>query len=198
MLSFDTAGTTLLASSVRGVQWLVALEFGTGTVRYTTHAVDITSGGYTWAGYGGLVSVDTVREAEDGAAPDVVLGLSIVSVSMLAAATGSVANYRNKPASLYLQGIGETYQPVGAPVLRWKGYMNKVRIKRQTSKDGSSMGTIEMVCSKAGANRSRAASGLRLSHQQQVQRFPGDLGLEYVQKLLEQPAQWLSKRFQER
>lgn len=198
MLTLDTSAQSQIEANVRGVQWLVALDFTSGLVRYTTNAVDITSGGNTWSGFGSLVSVDGVRESEDGAPGDITLGLSLVSTAMLAAAIGNVENYRNRSARLYLQLIGPDFQPVGAAVARWAGYMSKVRIRRSASKDGSSNGKIEMICTRAGANRSRAATGLRHTHAQHVVRFPGDNGFEYVQTLVEKPAVWLTKRFQQR
>jgi len=198
MLTLDSSAQAQIEASVRGVQWLVALDFASGMVRYTTNSVDITSGGYTWLGFGSLVAVDGVRESEDGAPGDVTLGLSLVSTAMLAAAIGNVENYRNRAARLSLQLIGSDFQPVGAPVARWAGYMNKVRIKRNTSKDGGSSGSIQMVCSRANANRSRAATGLRHTHAQHVERFAGDNGFGYIQTLIEKPAVWLTKRFQQR
>lgn len=198
MLALDSSAQAQIEANVRGVQWLVALDFGSGMVRYTTNAVDITSGGHDWLGFGQLVTVAGVRESEDGNPGDVTLGLSLVSTAMLAATIGNVENYRNRSARLYLQLIGENYQPVGAAVARWAGYMNKVRVKRSASKDGGSSGAIEMVCSRAGANRSRAATGLRHTHAQHIVRFPGDNGFEYIQTLIEKPAVWLSKRFQQR
>ena len=198
MLILDTAAQTQINAAVRGVQWLVALDFASGMVRYTTNAVDITSGGYTWAGYGSLVGVDGVRESEDGAPGDITLGLALVSTAMLASVIGNVENYRNRPARLWLQLIGENFEPVGAPVARWAGYMNKVRVQRTTSKEGSSSGSIQMLCSRAGANRSRAGTGLRHTHAKHVVRYPGDNGFEYIQTLIEKPAVWLTKRFQQR
>jgi len=198
MLTLDSSAQTQITANVRGVQWLVALDFASGMVRYTTNAVDIPSGGYTWQGFGSVVSVDGVRESEDGASGDVTLGLALTSTAMLAAAIGNVENYRNRSARLYLQLIGPDFQPVGAAVARWAGYMSKVRIRRSTSKDGSSTGKIEMICTRAGANRSRAATGLRHTHAQHILRFPGDNGFEYQQTLIEKPAVWLTKRFQQK
>lgn len=198
MLTFDASALAQVAAPVRGAQWLVELEFASGTVRYTTNAVDILSGGHTWQGFGALVSVGGVRETEDGSSGSVTLGLSIVSAGMIAAASGNIDNYRAKPARLYLQLIGETYQAVGAPTARWSGYMDKVRINRKPSQDGTGTGSIEMVCSRANANRSRTATGLRHTHAQHIRRFPGDNGFEYIATLIETPAVWLSKKFQER
>jgi len=198
MLTLDSSAQAQIEANVRGVQWLVSLDFAGGLVRYTTNAVDIDSGGNTWSGFGSLVSVEGVRESEDGSPGDVTLGLALTSTAMLAAAIGNVENYRNRAVRMYLQLIGPDFQPVGAAVARWAGYMSKVRIRRSTSKDGSSSGRIEMICTRAGANRSRAATGLRHTHAQHVVRFPGDNGFEYVQTLIDTPAVWLTKRFQQK
>lgn len=197
MLELDASAEAAALASVRGVQWLVELQFTTGTLRYTTHSVDVPSGGYTWLGFGSLVSVDVVRESEDGGVSDVVLGLSIVSTSLIAASMGNVESYRNQPVRLYLQLLGAGYEPVGAPVRRWTGVMNKVRIRRDAGRQGSAGGAIEMVCSKAGGSRIRTGTGLRHTHAQQQLRWPGDNGLQYVQALIEKPAVWLTKKFQE-
>jgi hypothetical protein len=205
MLTLDTAAQAQLVAPIRGVQWLAELAFTTGTLRLTTHAVDITSGGYTWTGLGQLGGVDTVREAEDGGTSDVTLSLGLGSTAMLAAATGNVETYRGQPARLYLQLIGEGYQPVGAPRQRWAGYMNRVRVERskptgagQGGVGGSTSGSIKLLCSRSGANRARAGTGLRLTHVQQLLRHPGDNGCEYIQTLIDKPAVWLSKAFQQR
>jgi len=204
MLTLDTAAQTQLEAPIRGVQWLAELAFTTGTLRLTTHAVDIISGGHTWVGLGQLAAVDTVREAEDGGTSDVTLSLGLGSTAMLAATIGNVETYRARPVRLYLQLIGEGYQPVGAPRQRWAGYMNRVRVERskptagQGGVGGSTSGSIKLVCSRSGANRARAGTGLRLTHAQQVLRHPGDNGCEYIQTLVEKPAVWLTKAFQQR
>ena len=69
---------------------------------------------------------------------------------------------------------------------------------RDGTPGGSISGAIKLICSRSGANRARAGTGLRLTHAQQVARYPGDNGCEYIQTLVDKPAQWLSKRFQQR
>lgn len=78
--------------------------------------------------------------------------------------------------------------------------MDKVQIPRRSpspAAGGESQGRIEMLCSRAGLGRARNNLGLRMTHQQQLQRYPGDTFLRYVSTLVEQPSLWLSKRFQE-
>ncbi len=60
-----------------------------------------------------------------------------------------------------------------------------------------SRGRIEMECSRAGADRSRRAEGWRLTANQLKLDYPGDLGLDYMHELIENPTLWLSKKFQE-
>ena len=105
--------------------------------------------------------------------------------------------YRGRPVRLYLQLFTEAFAPVGTKVHRWTGTMEPVRITRRTQAGGPSSGRIEMPCTRNGMARARNYQGLRLTHAQQQVTYPADLGLEYLQALIEKPALWLSKRFQE-
>lgn len=196
-LSLDGTASARIAAGVRGVAWLVDLEFTGGTLHYTTAPVDVTVGANTYIG-GKAVDVSAVSESENSNAEKLTLGFT-VDVSILAAVLGSVETYRGRAARLCLQLFDENFQRAGAPVKRWAGVMDKVQVTRQRSDitGGPGTGRIELQCSRAGMARARNAQGLRLSHAQQLQRYPGDLGLQYVQTLIEKPSVWLSKRFQQ-
>lgn len=198
MLTLDGTASARIAAEVRGVAWLVVLEFTTGTVRFTTAPQSLVIGGNTYTGLGTLATVSEVTESENSAAEKIALGFSIVSTAMLGATLGNVETYRGKPASLYLQLFDAAFQPAGAPVKRWAGTMDRVVVSRTASDKagGPSLGMVEMQCSRYGMARARNAPGLRLNHAQQQMAYPGDLGLEYVAKLIEQPALWLTKAFQ--
>jgi hypothetical protein len=199
MLTLDGTATARAAAGVAGTAWLVTLSFTTGTVRYTTAPVDITSGGNTYTGLGNLTEVSLLGESENSSAERLTLSLSIVNSSMLASVMGDPTTYKGKAAALSLQLIDDTYQIAGAAVARWQGYMDKVLITRTASpsEGGGSSGKIELQCTRAGMARARLATGLRLTAAQLQARYSGDLGLDYVQTLVEQPSLWLSKRFQE-
>lgn len=197
-ITLDGPAGAALASSARGVHWLVELDFTSGTIRYTTAPVDVVAGGWTYTGLSSLVTVSNLSESEDSSNTKLTLGFSAVSTALLAASIGSVETYRGRSARLYLQLFDGTFTPVGTKVQRWSGYMDKVAVNRTRSatSGGDSVGRIELICSRAGLARARNFKGLRLTHAQQQQRFPGDMGLRYVQTLLEQPSVWLSKKFQ--
>lgn len=199
MLATDASAQTLLASGVRGCVWLVEMDFQSGTIRFTTNSVAITSAGFLYTALGTLVSIDNVQESADSAADRLTISLALTSNVMLAASIGDPTTYRGRAARLHLQLIDSTYQPVGAKVTRWQGYMDKVQVDRKPADEngGESGGAIKMVCSRAGMARARNAEGLRITDAQQQSRYPGDTGLRYVRTLIEQPTLWLSKKFQE-
>lgn len=195
-LPVDAAAAAAFASDARGACWLVDMHFASAPLYVTTYSVPIQANGREYLALGNLSSVGALSESQDASAERVSLGLSIVNPAMIAATLGNVGNYRGRRVALWLQLIGSGYQPVGAPVLRWQGYMDQVAINRRSSTEGKSSGQIEMRCSRAGMARSRRAPSARLTHEQQSARYPDDTGLRYVRGLIEQPALWLSKAFQ--
>jgi hypothetical protein len=198
-LTLDGTATARAAAGVAGAHWLLELDFTSGTLYFTTWPLTVVISGNTYLGLGNLLDVSTVGESEDTAADQVTLALNVVNTALLASAIGDATFYRGRAVRLYLQLFDDTYQPVGARVQRWTGTMEKVSVSRTPSPatGGSSSGKIELRCSRSGMSRARNATGLRLTHAQQQQRFPGDMGLEYIQPLIETPALWLSKKFQE-
>jgi hypothetical protein len=196
-LALDGTASARASASVAGACWLVELDFASGTQRYTTWSPSIVSGGNTYLGLGDLADVSAFSESENSAAEKVTLSFGIVNTALLAVCIGPAAEYRGRPARLYLQLISDTFQPAGASVQRWAGYMDRITIDRRgPGQGGASQGTIKLECTRAGMARARNADGLRRTDAQQKAKYPGDRGLEYTQPLIETPALWLSKRFQ--
>lgn len=198
-ITFGAAGDAALVSRVRGAQWLVDLAFGTGTLYWTTNAIDIDSAGHTYRGLGQLLTVSQISMSEDSSTEQVTLSLPVANQAGLAATIGNLDNYRGRRVKLYLQLFGADFQPVGDRVACWSGFMQPVKVARTKAPEGGGpvAGRMELPCTRAGMARARKYEGLRLTHAQQQLEHPGDRGLEYVQSLIEQPAVWLSKRFQE-
>lgn len=195
-----TMGSTRHQQVVAGVAWLAQLDFTSGTLYLTTAPQSLTSGGHTYTGLGSLVSIGSLNESTDSSAEKITLSLSVANAAMLALGLGSVEGYRGRAVRLYLQLFDDTFTPVDSPVQRWSGVMDKVAITRRPAdagNPGSSSGSIELQCSRSGMARARYYQGLRLTHQQHQSRWPGDTGLQYMRTLIEQPALWLSKRFQQ-
>lgn len=198
-LTLDGTATARAAAGVAGLHWLIEMDFSGGTQYFTTWGDTVIVGANTYVGRGALLTVSNVTESENAAADRLTISLNVVNSALLALAMGAVTTYRNRAIRLYGQLFDDAYKPAGAAVLRWQGYMDKVQISRTPSppEGGESSGRIEMQCVRAGQARFRNATGLRLTDAQQQQRFPGDLGLQYVQTLVEKPSVWLSTRFQQ-
>lgn len=199
-LTLDGTAGARIAASVRGVAWLADLEFGTGTIYFTTAPVTVTALGHDYLGLGDLASVSPIGESEDTAADKITLGFALVNPAMLAATLADVDNYRGRRARLWLQVFDAAFQPAGAPVQRWAGFMDRVAVQRKPADalgGGAASARLDLECSRAGMARARNLAGLRLTDAQQQQRYPGDLGLQYMQTLIETPSLWLSKRFQQ-
>ena len=195
-LTLDGTAQARLTSAVVGAHWLAELDFTTGMQRFTTAPVNVVSGS-TYLGLGQAFSVGTLSESADISATKITLGLSVVDAAMVSGALGAVDTYRGRAVRLYLQLFDDKFAPAGAKVLRWSGYMNPVAIKITKGGDGSSSGRVDLPCTRAGMSRARTYQGLRLTHAQQILRFPGDLGIQYLADIIDKPATWLSKRFQE-
>lgn len=195
-----TMGTTQHTAAVAGVAWLLQLDFSTGTTYLTTAPQTLITGGNIYTGLGALVSVGNLKESADSSAEKITLSLAVASAAMLALALGNVEGYRGRAVRLYLQLFDAQFAPVASPLQRWSGSMDKVQITRQPAEAGSpgaGGGSIDLQCSRSGMARARYYQGLRLTHQQHQSRWAGDTGLQYARTLIEQPALWLSRRFQE-
>lgn len=197
MLSTTTAQSNTLSATVRGAHWLIELQFTGGTQYLTTYPDNITVDTQVWTGLGQLIDAQSVSESEDSNAEEIVLKLSATNTAQLAATLGNVESYRGRRVRVYLVLFDENLALISGKVLRWSGYMQPVRVTRERDDDRGVIGVIELPCTRAGMDRARNAEGRRVTHQQQQLLYPGDRGLEMLQTLLEQPALWLSKRFQE-
>lgn len=199
MLAMDSAQLALLAADAVGVIFLAELDFSSGIYCFSTHNVTLTIEGKTYTATGDLATVGDIKESQETDSQTLVLGLSIANQALLAAALGNVEGYRGRQARIYLQLLDAQYRPVGSPKLRFAGEMEPVKVSRESQPEegGPVGGRIELPISRSGMSRARNAEGLRLTDEQQKAEFPGDRGLEYVRPLIERPAQWLSKRFQE-
>lgn len=196
-LSFGGAGDAQVATGVVGCHWLVEMDFLSGTQRLTTAPVNVVVSSTTYTGLGKLMQVAPLAESEDNTAAKLVISATVVDSALFAAVLGPATEYRGRPVRLYLQLFTEGFAPVGTKVHRWTGTMEPVRITRRVQAGGPSSGRIEMPCTRNGMSRARNYQGLRLTHAQQQAIYPADLGLEYLQALIEKPTLWLSKRFQE-
>lgn len=171
---------------------LVELQLRFGTVRYTNWPMTVDVMGQTWQGMGNLGSISDLHESEDGGAEKLTLGLSAVDIGTRALALGDPADYQDRPVRVWVALLNaQTLQISGAPVLRFAGVMDQLRIDR----DGTSA-TVQMECRTASYDMRANPAGLRMNHAQHIARHPGERGFEYLTSIIGNPAIWISKWLQ--
>jgi hypothetical protein len=197
----DGPASAALTGFARGAHWLMDFHFTTGTLYYTTAPVDVLSpNGHTYIGTNGAIWIEDVKESPNNSTDSINIKAGIVETALMAMLSNgdSVNTYRNRVVLLHLQVLDEKFKPVGQPIHRWSGMMNPIRITRQKpdESNGNTIGQIELPCQRIGMARSRNRLGLRVVHEQQIVRYPGDLGLEYLKPLVANPPPWLTIAFQ--
>lgn len=185
---FDTAA----AAAAVGVLYLVELDFLGGTLYLTNWPTNVTIGAQVYTGLGNLGGVGELKESEDGQTQKLELRLSQVSSTNLSLALGGVAGYQGRAVRVYVALTDTNLAVTGSPVLRFSGWMNLVKVKRESD----NAGVITLECMTGGYDVRRSPAALRMNDSQHQAVRPGELGFQYVADLIGKPQLWLSKRFQ--
>lgn len=182
---FDAAARSL----AYGALALVELQLRPGTARYTNWPLTVNAMGQSWQGVGNLGSIGQLHESEDGAAEKMTLTLSPVDIGTRALALGNPADYQDRSVRVWLALLdANSLQLSGAPVLRFAGVMDQLKIERDGGK-----ATIKMECRTASYDVRSNPSALRMNHAQHQARHPGERGFEYLTSIIGNPAVWVSK-----
>ena len=199
------AVTAALNRDVIHVSLLLELQFATGTAYLSNRSVSFIDGKWnlTWQGLGNLVAASAVSSGDDTLAPSMSYTLGIPWEAMTAEQRamqglgiipqliGNPAEYVNRSAVLWEQVFSETArdeygrpQPVGDPVALHRGVMDTVSVSFDVSAAVLTL-TVEGALARAGA----PVFG-RLTHRDQLRRYPGDRGLRYVPEVMSTDPVW--------
>ncbi|WP_447747956.1 hypothetical protein [Variovorax boronicumulans] len=171
---------------------LVELQLRSGTARFTNWPLSVQVMGETWQGVGNLGSIGELHESEDGAAEKLTLTLSPVDIGTRALALGDPSDYQDRRVRVWIAMLdANTLQITGAPVLRFVGVMDQMKIDR----DGNSA-SISMDCRTASYDVRSNPAALRMNNAQHQARHPGELGFSYLTGLIGNPSIWVSKWLQ--
>lgn len=190
MTTLDSSQQAELEKPVTRTVYFVELDFRDATERICSANITLAWGGHEWIGLGSMGAISAVEEAEGVESKSLTFTLNVAQNSILALAVGDVEQYRGRNAKMYFCPLDESFQPVGTPVICWRGIMDTMAI----SVDGEEGGvTLKCETSAYGLKRQ---PGLRLNAAQQKSRYPTDTGLDYLTDLIANPQIWLSKKFQ--
>ena len=184
-----TAFKNAITSQVVRPFLAVELEFSTGTLRFWNGYGDITmtAGGSsnTFTGLGDLLGVSPISESDQIEAIGASLSLTGIKSSFIS--TALTGNYTNRNASIFF-GVFDTSKNVIADVYTlFKGKMDIMKID-----EGSESATITLNLENRLIVLDRPLNR-RFTHEDQQERFSGDLGLEFVPDLQDKEIIWGKK-----
>ena len=187
--SITTAFKNAIKSSVVRPLLAVELEFSTGTLRFWNGYGDLTmtAGGSsnTFTGLGDLMGVSAIAESDQVEAIGASLSLTGIKSSFIS--TALTGNYTNRNASIFL-GVFDTSKSVIADVYTlFKGKMDIMKID-----EGPESATITLNLENRLIALDRPLNR-RFTHEDQQERFSGDLGLEFVPDLQDKEIIWGKK-----
>lgn len=159
------------------------LDFGGGWLRVWTGVGPLVLGGNTFSGIGNFGGVSPVEDVAEVSARGLSFSISGVPSDLVSGVLS--AQYRGRECKLWLAVFPESRAGiVGDPVLLFRGIMSDAEIN-----DNGDTAEIKIQAENRLAVLSRPRV-VRFTHEQQMQRFPGDRGLEYISKQSERPIYW--------
>ena len=182
---------------------LAEFQFASGTVYTSNQLIPITTGGQTWQGFGDLVSVSAVSDSADTLAPLMEYSLGIPwelltpeeqatnGLGIIPGLIGTPSEYRGRTASLWEQVMSTDSldefgrpTPVGVPTALHSGAMD-------TPRASFTAATANLTLSVEGAFiRAGAPVYGRLTHRDQLRRYPGDKGGRYIPEVVDTEISW--------
>lgn len=179
--ALDANQSAALAGAHSAGVAFVQLDLST-TLRLSTLPYAFPWNGYTWTGTGYLGSIDAIGETTDLSAQGVSLTLTGVDPGLVSTALGE--QYQGKACQIWYCPLNpDNGQLVGAPIRIFAGRIDTMDIE---------VGETATITLSAESRlidffRPRVA---RYTDAEQQARFPGDLGLQYVNSLQDKTVVW--------
>jgi hypothetical protein len=159
----------------------VELEFDSGTLRLWSGIGDITWDSKTWSGIGSMGAVNAPDETTEIRATSFDLVLSGVPSSNLSLVIGE--QYQGRAARLWIGALSSSGAVIADPVL-FEGVMDACTVMESGE---TATITVSVETELVDLRRPRER---RYTHEDQIQLYPGDLGLEYIAGLQDKEIIW--------
>lgn len=177
-----TAYATAVVASVLKVAVFVKQQFVSGTIYVWSGIGPITWNGQTWLGLGNLGKISMIEEGTNVQARGIVLSLSGIDPTFLAAALGEFQ--QELPVTVYLTLFDGTGNIIDAPAVAWAGMMDSPVIQV----DGTTA-TISIAC-ESRLVEMNVPVDRRYDQEDQNLFAPGDLGMQFVNGIQEVTINW--------
>ena len=174
------ARSALMARVVRAVH-LVRLDFDDATVVFTDAPFDVIHGGLTYKGVGSLGRISPLAEDAEITPHGVTIDLSGIPPALLA--QGLDGHIQGRPVVIHVALLDAGHQVIGDPVEVFRGRMDHMNLAiGQTA-------AIALSCESRLADWNRARVR-RFNHQDQQDLYPGDLGFEFAEEMVDKEILW--------
>lgn len=187
MAFFTPDQIAALSSTIVRPGLLVEFRFLSGTTRVWNGNQELPAGGKLWKPMFGSGQIDGLSLPTGVTAEAVtfqVSGLPGDDIGLLAKALEETPQVSQQLVIVYLQLFDDDWQPIGAPIGIWWGFMQPPRISRsQMQGTEGAVQSVSMSAENAFFNRSRPPQG-RYTDRDQQKRSPGDKFLQFVPSLL--------------
>jgi hypothetical protein len=176
-----------LSTSTVRVDLLVKMEFRTSTQYLWNGSTDLVTGGQTWKPMHGAAVIDGLS-APTGTASEAVTfrlnGLPDQATNLLNLALHDKLDVAQRPVTVFLQLFDADWQPVGAPIGIWWGFMQPPRVDRMAMQGTEgAIQSISLQAENAFFNRSRPPYG-RYTDRDQQARSAEDKFFQFTPSLL--------------
>jgi len=161
---------------------IAEFEFDSGALRVWSGSGNLSWDSKTWTGVGTFGGVSPVEEGADIAARGVRFSLSGIPSEYLSLALGD--DCRQRPCSLWLALRDSAGAIIGTPYKLFSGRMEPL-----SGEEGPAGATLTIPAESRLVELKRARVS-RYTHEEQVRRFSGDLGLAYIATMAEKPIYW--------
>lgn len=176
----------LLDERTLAASFLVFMDFVDTPRRFWLGFGDLVTGGHTWQGMGGLITIDGLEEDRGTAANAMTFTLSGVDPVHVTLAQQASTRVKGRRVYVYLQFFDvDTQQPVGDPEVVKVATMDQMRY----AAEGLGSRTITVTAEGLMAGRNQSPAALYTDRDQNL-RFPGDRGLEQVPDLVSKTIRW--------
>ena len=181
--TLTTANSNVLDDSVIIPVHFIKIEYTSGTLYLNTSDRDIVFDSNTYVGGSGIANISSIEESQELQANGIQLTVSGVSSSNVSIAL--TENFKNVDATLFLGFLNtDNYTLHDDPFIVFKGKVDTQNL--QIDGDTATI-VIEIENRLIDWERQRIS---RYTNNDQLQKFSGDVGLEFVQQLVEKELFW--------
>lgn len=176
-----------LSQTTVRIDILAKLEFATKTVYLWNGTTRLESGGQTWEPLNGRATIEGIGASNGDSAEAVTAtidGIPEKNGDILALALEETPDVDQRLVTYYVQLFDADWQPVGAPIGIWWGFMQPPKVNRtQAQGVEGAVQSITLTAENAYYNRSRPPHG-RYTDRDQQKRSSGDKFFQFSPSLI--------------